>query len=250
MSDVVDVFMGRLFRAVPPLRQEWERYVQSRQSYEAEGLSPPSRGVFLLRLVRLSKDWFQSGDPALAALLEFFESELGADPAIDELIETGFAAFLPEPGDPSEAMLELLGPKLRAARNRQLREDEAPASTVAFLRRRGEAVPSLRDRVVKHFERLNGRPLPHVFMGEIVFEAVDLVASGRPAAVRPLVEFLESEFGVDEDIDNVIAVSFIEMLPAPGERGVEIENLLGPKLREELERQRNWPDPPPDGTAQ
>lgn len=130
------------------------------------------------------------------------------------MIETGFAAYLPEPGDASEAMVGLLGPKLRAARERQEAEDEAavPASTVDFLRRLGVAVPALRGQVV-----------------------------------RPLVDFLESEYGVDDDVDNVIDVSFIEMLPEPGEGGSEIEQLLGPKLRAELDRQRNWSEPPPEG---
>jgi hypothetical protein len=42
-------------------------------------------------------------------------------------------------------------------------------------------------------------------------------------------------------------LAFVEMLPNPGERGSEIEQLLGPKLRAELERQRNWSEPPPEG---
>jgi hypothetical protein len=244
MTDLGEVFGEKLFRAVPPLRQEWERYLESHQNNEARWLLPPGMGVFVLRLASSSGKWFTSGDPALAvqldALLGFLESELGVDPGIDELIETGFAAYLPEPGDAAEAMLELLGPKLRAARTRQSLEDEAavPASTVAFLRRLAEAVPPLRDRVAHHFERLHGRPLPHPFMGEIVFEAVDLVASGRGDEVRLLLDFLESEFGGDDDVDNVIAVSFIELLPNPGEYGAEVENLLGPKLRADLERFR------------
>lgn len=149
----------------------------------------------------------------------------------------------------SEAMLGLLGPKLRAASERQEAQDDAavPASTVDFLRRLGEAVPALRGRVAAHFERLHGHPLPHPFMGEVVFEAVELVASGRGQVVRPLVEFLELEYGVDDDVDNVIDVSFVELLPEPGERGSEIERLLGPKLSAELERQRNWSEPPPEG---
>ena len=73
-----------------------------------------------------------------------------------------------------------------------------------------------------------------------MFEAVDLNASGRTELVRPLIQFLEAEFGVDEDVDNVIAVSFVEMLPGAGEPGVEIVGLLGPKLRAEYDRQQNW----------
>lgn len=240
--------MDRLFQAVPPVRQEWEAYVRSRRHDDADAGASPSIGVFLLRLVRSSEERFRSGNVVLAAqlhgLFEFFESELGGDPEIDELIETSFAAYLPEPGDPAAGMLQLLGPKLGAARARQLQEDDlaVPASTVDFLWRLAEAVPSLRERVAEHFERLNNRPLPHAFVGEIVFEAVGLVAAGRAEVVRPLLGFLEAEYGIDEDIDNVIAVSFVEMLPDRGESGAEILDLLGPKLRAEYERQRNWHD--------
>lgn len=250
MSDAADAFLARLFDAVPPLRAEWESYVRSHGNYTTDGMEPPRLGVFLLMLAESSDAWFRSDDPLLTGrlglLFGFLESELGADPQIDELIETRFASSLPEPGDVAEAMLDLLGPRLRAARTRQLLEDDeaVPESTVAFLHRLAEAVPALRGQVAAHFERLHGHPLPHAFMGEIVFEAVDLVASGSAQVVRPLVDFLEAEFGVDADVDNVIEASFIEMLPDPGERGAEIEDLLGPKLRAELDRQRSWPDPP------
>jgi hypothetical protein len=248
MTGLVEAFADRLFVAVPPLQQEWQQYLESRRNHEAEGIDPPSIEGFLLRSVRSSEGWFLSGDPVhtarLHALLGFFESELGVNPDIDELIEHYYAGYLPEPGDRAAAVLQLLGPKLRAARYRQLQEDAlaVPESTVDFLRRLADGVPSLRGRVAEHFERLNGRPLPHAFIGEVVFEAVDLVASDRAEVVRPLLGFLEAEYGVDADIDNVIEVSFIEMLPNPGERGVEIEDLLGPKLKAELERQRNWQD--------
>jgi hypothetical protein len=77
-------------------------------------------------------------------------------------------------------------------------------------------------------------------MGDVVIEAVELVAAGKADEVRVLLDFLESEFGVDDDVDNVIAVSFVEMLPGVGESGAGIEQVLGPKLRGELERQREW----------
>jgi hypothetical protein len=35
MTDVIDAFMDRLFIAVPPLREEWERYLQTQQNHEA-----------------------------------------------------------------------------------------------------------------------------------------------------------------------------------------------------------------------
>lgn len=246
MTGVIGSFMDRLLAAVPGLRQESQQYLDSRRDHAAEGIEPPSAEGFLLKVVRVSEDWYLSGDPVLIgqlqALLSFLESELRADPESGELIEHYYAEYLPEPGDRAVGMLELLGPELRAARERQLLEDDlaVPDSTVDFLRRLAAAVPSLRERVAAHFERFNGKPLPHAFVGEIVFEAAGLVAAGRAALVRPLLGFLEAEYGVDEDIDNVIDVSFVEMLPDRGESGAEILDLLGPKLRAEYQRQRNW----------
>ena len=119
-------------------------------------------------------------------------------------------------------------------------EDEsAPESTVQFLHRMAEAVPVLGERLQEHFSGYR-RPLAHAFMGQIVFDMFELHTSGRSEDVRPLLAFLESEFGIDEDVDNVISVSFIEMLPEPGERGADIEDLLGPKLRADLEGKRKW----------
>lgn len=143
-------------------------------------------------------------------------------------------------------MLDWLGPKLHALRFEKLREEDAaaPDSTVQFLFRMADAVPSLRGRLDEHFHENRRRPSAHSFVGEIALEAPGLVASGRADLVRPLLDFLEAEYGADADVDNVIAVSFVEMLPNRGDRGAEIESLLGPKLRAELERQRSWPDPP------
>jgi hypothetical protein len=256
MSDAVDAFERRLFAAVPALRAEMESY---RQSYEAEyaeqGLEPPDVAGFLMDLA------LDSGPRLLGAnredvavirdLFGFLESELGHDPEVDQLIETMFLENLPEPDGRYARVLDLLGPKLRAARIRKFHEDKqsVPPSTVAFVHRLGEAVPALRERLADHIARHHGRPQPHAFMGEIVFDAIRLASSGKSAAVKPLTDFLESEFGRDKDVDNVIAVSFIEMLPNPGEPGAEIVDLLGPKLRAEYRRHHNWSAPRPEQPA-
>ncbi|MFG1620944.1 hypothetical protein [Kribbella sp. NPDC049227] len=256
MSEAEDALEQRLYAAVPSLRPEMELFRQTNAEEYAElGLGAPDLQGFLQDLALDCGRRAMEGPPEDVAtmrhLFAFLESELGHDPEIDELIETTFVANLPEPDGRYAGVLELLEPRLRAARLRRFQADiqSVPAATVDFLYRLGDAVPGLRSRVVSHAEEHRGRPLPHAFMGEIVLEAADLVASGRGQVVRPLVDFLETEYGADADVDNVIAVSFVEMLPNPGDRGAEIESLLGPKLRAELERQRSWPDPPPEPTA-
>jgi hypothetical protein len=256
MSVAEDALEQRLYSAVPSLRGEMELFRQTNAEEYAElGLETPDLQGFLLDLALDCGRRAMEGPPedvaTMRQLFAFLESEFGHDPEIDELIETTFLANLPEPDGRYARVLELLGPRLRAARLRRFHADiqSVPAATADFLYRLGDAVPGLRSRVVSHAEEHRGRLLPHAFMGEIVLEAADLVASGRGQVVRPLVDFLETEYGADADVDNVIAVSFVEMLPNPGDRGAEIESLLGPKLRAELERQRSWPDPPPEPTA-
>jgi hypothetical protein len=63
------------------------------------------------------------------------------------------------------------------------------------------------------------------------------VDTGRLDEPRTVLDLLESEFGTG-DVDGQIAVGFVEMLPYPGEPGAAIVDLLGPKLRAELGRQR------------
>jgi hypothetical protein len=239
-----DLFVRRLVDALPV--------------FESDDEKP---GGFLMDAAMDVRTWFRNGQTGqLTVLFGFLESELGRDPDVDQLIGGYFADLLPEPGDPAEGVLDLLGPKLRALRFQKLCEEDesAPESTVRFLDRMADAVPLLRDRLQEHFLDYR-RPPGHAFMGQVVFEVFELYASGRAEDVRPLLEFLEGEFGVDQDVDTVIAVSFVEMLPSLGERGAEIEDALGPRLRGELARQREWSEgrmrglasarvvPPPDG---
>ena len=77
----------------------------------------------------------------------------------------------------------------------------------------------------------------HPFLGAVAFWAADEVEAGRPDEVRRILDLLEAEYGTG-DVDEPIAVSFVENLPYPGEAGTGIVDLLGPKLRAELTRQR------------
>ncbi|TCC58669.1 hypothetical protein E0H73_25460 [Kribbella pittospori] len=104
------------------------------------------------------------------------------------------------------------------------------------------ALSPLQPKLRAHVEKY-GSALPHTFMDDVTDEAVRLFRAGQVEAILPLLDFLESEFGADEYIDNVIALSFVDSLPGPGEPGADIETSLPPKLRGELERHRHWSAP-------
>ena len=69
---------------------------------------------------------------------------------------------------------------------------------------------------------------------------MDRYLAGGPdePQVRAVLEVLEAEFGADHQVDELIAVSFLEQLPYPGQPGAELVTLLGPRLRVELDRLR------------
>ncbi len=236
-------FLRRLFKAVPALRGEWDRaqavYVQNKSA----GLRPLTPGSFLIGLgFGTVHSWAEGGAEAgdqLRALLAFLENE-AADPETAEFVGR-FVSCLPDPGERDSAVLELLGPRLRELKDEQVRREDESVSpaVVAFLRRLADEVPFLRQQVLEHFGEYRN-PLGHVVVGGLVREVCDRYADGQVDLIRPLLAFLEREFEQDPDVDNVIAVSFVEMLPAPGQPGAGIEHALGPKLRAELNRQRAW----------
>lgn len=235
-----DLFLGRLLAALPFLQAAWDRDHEFYEERKPEGFfRPPSPGAFMIEVAADAVHRYRAGGveeaEQLRALFAFMESEVG-DPATEQLISE-FVEMLPEPGRGDDAVLDMLGPLLRSLKDEQVRrEDEsASAAEAQFLYRMVDEIPYLRERLQEHFERFR-RPLGHVFVGEMVFEVFGMYAGGRLETIRPLLDFLEREFGYDEDVDNVIAVSFVEMLPDPGETGYGIEAELGPKLRREAAR--------------
>lgn len=246
MSGNSEEFVSKLVDAVPALRADLDRYWQDYLDYRAEGIfDPPDPQGFLLRLAIDAVHHYAAGEPAAEAqlrdLLGFLESEHGRDPEIDALIDDWFVAYLPDPREPYSRVLALLGPALRATRERQLREDAdlVPPSTAAFVHRLAAAVPGVRDELAEHLRDRHGELLPHPFLSQIAVRAADLYDAGSNEPVQMLLEFLESEFGRDAEVDELIAVSFVEMMPYPDERGAGLTTRLGPKLAAELSQQRS-----------
>ncbi|RIK03679.1 MAG: hypothetical protein DCC49_13905 [Acidobacteria bacterium] len=105
--------------------------------------------------------------------------------------------------------------------------------------------PILREHIADNF----GEVLPHLFFGDLTRFVVQQYCeqmssdSGPRAAtdskpiVGELLDALEDEFthGTSE-VQELIAVSFLENLPARGERGEGIRELLGREMASELSR--------------
>ncbi|GAA1111319.1 hypothetical protein GCM10009630_05510 [Kribbella jejuensis] len=243
MTEPDEALVRRMFAAVPGLRSELDEYLRS---YVGDWAGPPVAVEHLPGfLVKLALDCRRRGADRrdqIRELLVFLESELGHDDLVDELIESFFVAYLPEPADRSAQVLELLGPKLWEAREDQLLDDAAGVleSVVDFVFKLGEEVPQAADRVAEHAQRRRYGGFADAVLAELSHDAAELAASDRWLEVGPLLDFLESEYGENPAVDNAIDVSFLELLPAPGERGGEILRMLGPRLRAAYRRS----DPP------
>jgi hypothetical protein len=103
--------------------------------------------------------------------------------------------------------------------------------------------PILRAHLADNFDEV----LPHVFFGDLTRYVIrefsrlegewDCEGDEPSGQLQDLLEELERAFveGGGE-ISELIAVSFLENLPSPGENGQELRNLLGPGLKSEFER--------------
>lgn len=83
----------------------------------------------------------------------------------------------------------------------------------------------------EHLEDQEGELLPYVMMGDVARWAESVVAR-NPERVASLLRWLEVRYEeADDEAANLIAVGFVEMLPATPE-GDPVLDLLGPSLRE------------------
>jgi len=77
----------------------------------------------------------------------------------------------------------------------------------------------------------NGEVLPHLVMSDIVRWMAEHAQTDRDVC-RGVMEWMEEQM-VDgkEAVQNMVAVSGVEMLPDPGEPGDVLRTFLGPELR-------------------
>jgi len=91
--------------------------------------------------------------------------------------------------------------------------------------------PELEEAYQEHLEDNFGELLSTLFMSDVARWAVGVLGS-RPDRVKALCDWLEAAYtGGDSEVEDLIGVGFVEMLPARNQPGGAILNLLGPNLR-------------------
>lgn len=207
----------------------------------------------------------RAGDAAARDAMVALGSELEArPPAVGEDVVSGYLIHVPSPGEPHGEIADALGPRARAALDQDRDHRNEPA-VAAFLDRLLQAVPALVPLADEERYGYHDEVLAHPFLGDVAQRAVALLTGGvsleiddewpeedradvlrlytsadpdPSAEVLTVLELLEAELGSDADVDNLIAVGFVEMLPYEDDPGAEIVGMLGTGLRAELDRQR------------
>lgn len=91
--------------------------------------------------------------------------------------------------------------------------------------------PDLEPLMAEHLEDQEGELLPYLLMADLVRWAQQKV-NGNPERVSALIAWLEIHCEqADEPVRNLIAVGFVENIPATPE-GDPLLTLLGPSLRQ------------------
>ena len=109
------------------------------------------------------------------------------------------------------------------------------ATTVSFV---GVLVRSCRFLLPvldEHLSEQDGEVLPHLFMWSVERWAEAALRDDRNDELNALFAQLDVDMsGPDEDVRELISVSFLELLPRAGEMGDELRSFAGPACADEL----------------
>ena len=114
-----------------------------------------------------------------------------------------------------------------------------------FIRGLVREFPELQPVLDVHLSGQGGELLPHLFLADLVRWLEAQFSDSEPKAqalplIKRLCAFMEAEFvRGDEQVRELLAVSFVENLPSTGELGASLRSFLGPTLEEEF-RRVNW----------
>jgi hypothetical protein len=112
-----------------------------------------------------------------------------------------------------------------------------PPSTITCVGKLLEQVPELRSVYDEHIHD-NDELLPHMFFGDVTRYVVQQVHSGEMGPSTPVGRIFDSlerfmAFG-DDQVKELVSVSFIENLAAYDDVLTVLRGLLGPNLEKEL----------------
>ena len=117
------------------------------------------------------------------------------------------------------------------------------ASTVAMIGALVDAHRELTPVLAEHLKDMEGEILPHLVMADIVRWLAIRVES-EESFCKAVLDWLELEFSRGpEDVQGLISVSCVEMIPDPGQPGSRLRDLLGPNLK----AMDSWSVASPDG---
>ncbi|GAA2757564.1 hypothetical protein GCM10009872_29240 [Actinopolymorpha rutila] len=232
MAQDAETLVDQLVLAVPALRDMWSEHQREYPDQAAH--------AFLRTLAFRVVAGYLSGDPARVAqarqIADYLESRFGADSDTDRLVSSAFLAHFPSPDGRRAGALDVLGPKLRAAAKAAGSGANRPEA--GLVDRLVRAVPELEPVLRDHLDFYD-ELLPHLFLGEVTPQVVEWAGSDDPgleARARAVIDRLESEYGHDYQVDELIGASFVENLPRAEDPGGDVLALLGPKLRSVRQR--------------
>ena len=118
-------------------------------------------------------------------------------------------------------------------------------TSIDFIEQLVSRYPSLKPVFDEHVSDNFGEVLPHLFFGDLTryvvahfTEAQEGAHAGTQAEneLRRLLNDLENAYAdSQEEIQELISVSFLENLPHPGEEASGVRTWLGPKLSAQLD---------------
>ena len=111
------------------------------------------------------------------------------------------------------------------------------AAEVAFVGALVYSHPWLTPILQEHIDDNDG-VLPHLLLADIERWAEAQLKEHGPTdeQLRKVLTFLETEYAAGHShVDELISVSFLELLPRPGEPLFELRTLVGPRLSKQLE---------------
>jgi hypothetical protein len=119
--------------------------------------------------------------------------------------------------------------------------DRSNSRSVEFVRSLVSRFPNLTNVLAEHIAD-NDEILPHLFFGDLTRYVETLHGVARADSVSPskqelrsILAYLEETYaGGDEELQELISVSFLEHLPRRGESGWELRDMLGPQLTRQL----------------
>jgi hypothetical protein len=117
-----------------------------------------------------------------------------------------------------------------------------PIKSERFAKDLANRFAGLTPVLAEHMQDNFGALLPHVFFGDVTRWVVGLVTVSKAKEVlrnrlelTSILKYLEDTYASgDKELQELISVSFLELLPSPGESRAEVRLMVGPALSAQL----------------